>query len=427
MKYLRRTTLMKVFVINHYAANKGDRAILYFICRELIRNNIKSITVSAHNDSFWSKGLSINDRKIRFVPWGQEKQFTSACNKLNSIAIRAANKFRRQYAFSILKGFLKHNILAVLPFVSTNEFKKALKDADLVIGTGGHHIQTRFTSESLSPLTYDMALTLLSKKPLVLWSQSIGPLDFSDMRNRAFVKNIIDSAQTIYLRDKSSISEIRKTEATCHNIIETFDSVIGLNDEIQSYTPIDKRDIILGISVYSAEKRSIETFKEYITSLAGIIDYAIDSGFKIRFFPMEMNGAAADDRPCIQAVLECVKRRDACKVIEEDLDTVTHLREVAKCRLFIGHKTHSQIFALTVGTPLIALAYHEKTLDFMAQYNLQDNCILDSELKTKRLVDGFETICQNLEIVGRKQYETSRRYGEHVRKTFSEMLSQQEY
>jgi len=88
------------------------------------------------------------------------------------------------------------------PFFSTSDFAKALKQADLVIGTGGHHIQTRFTSEALSSLTYDMALVLLYNKPLILWSQSIGPLNFTDKNNEEFIRTIIDTAQTIYLREK---------------------------------------------------------------------------------------------------------------------------------------------------------------------------------------------------------------------------------
>jgi polysaccharide pyruvyl transferase WcaK-like protein len=267
-----------------------------------------------------------------------------------------------------------------------------------------------------------MALAILANKPLVLWSQTIGPLDFSAKKNQDFVRRIINSAQEIFVRDQNSITSLSKIGTRLDHVRETYDSVIGLNDEIAIFKPINKRGKIIGISVYSAESRTADAFQKYISAISGFIDFAAESGYRIIFFPMEMKGAVADDRPCINAILNCIRRRDACEVIADDLDTVTHLREVAKCRVFVGHKTHSQIFALTVGTPLIALAYHEKTIDFMAQYDLRDNCVLDSELTVKRLTNVFQSICQKLEETAFHQYDVSRRYGEHVRETFADML-----
>jgi colanic acid/amylovoran biosynthesis protein len=267
-----------------------------------------------------------------------------------------------------------------------------------------------------------MALTLLKNKPLILWSQSAGPLDFRNNSNKDFVRGIIDAAREIYIRDKNSISELHKIGARMNHIRETYDSVIGLNDEIPAYKSINEREAVIGLSVYSAETRTSEVFRQYISSLAGFIDFAADAGYRIRFFPMEMKGAVADDRPCIYEVLKSVRRRDACEVIEDDLDTVTHLREVAKCQVFVGHKTHSQIFALTAGAPLIALAYHEKTVDFMKQYGLPGNCVLDTELNAKRLIEAFQNIGQNLEETAMHQYDVSRKYGEQVRQSFTDML-----
>lgn len=414
---------MKVLVINHYSANKGDRAILYFIVRELIRHNVQGITVSTQDSKFWRNGLNLDGKKIKFVSWGQLKPTPNNNQSLNSLATRAANKFRREYAFPIIKYLIRKKIMLTTPFFSTSDFAKALKQADLVIGTGGHHIQTRFTSESISSLTYDMALVLLYNKPLILWSQSIGPLNFKDKNNMEFIRNVIDTAQTIYLRENISINELKKIGAKLNNIQETYDSVIGLNDEISEFKAIKERDNILGLSVYTAEPRSSEAYHHYIKSLAGFVDFAADAGYRIKFFPMEMRGSVADDRPCINALLNTVKRRDACIIQEVDLDTTTHLREVAKCRIFVGHKTHSQIFALTVGTPLIALAYHEKTIDFMSQYNLQSNCITDSELSTECLIAHFQNICQLLEETALHQYQLSYKYGEHVRKSFAAALN----
>lgn len=415
---------MNALVINHYAANKGDRAILYFVIRELLRNEVSSITVSAHDRSFWPNGMTVSGQIVDFVPWGQFADSQSDDGQIKSLALRAANKFRRKYAFPLIKKLLRRGKRhSWTRCFSTAGFARALDKSDLVIGTGGHHIQTRFTAESLSALTYDMALAVLSGKPVVLWSQSIGPLDFSARENEFFVRDLVNSVRNVYIRDDNSLAELRKIGACLGHVRKTYDSVIGLNDEIPKCVPMRDRDAVVGVSVYSAEARTPDAFERYVASLAGCVDFVAKSGCRIRFFPMEMKGAVADDRPCIKEVLTRVQRKDACEVVEPDLDTVTHLKEVAKCRVFLGHKTHSQVFALTVGTPLIALAYHEKTADFMAQYGLRQNCVLDSELTTGRLAQVFRAINQDLERTASQQFTISHELGQQVRKAFSGILA----
>ena len=72
----------------------------------------------------------------------------------------------------------------------------------------------------------------------------------------------------------------------------------------------------------------------------------------------------------IRSILEDVRFPQRCTVLDSDLDLAEHFAEVARCRAFVGHKTHSVLIALTVGTPVLALAYHPKTADFMKQYDL---------------------------------------------------------
>ena len=416
---------MNVFVINHYAANRGDRAVLYFVVRELARNGVTSITVSTHDRSFWADGLSVNGAHVNFVPWGQSVGIPPESSAFRSAALRCGNKFRREWAFPILRTLVRkqRRLNWVRPF-STRGFANALAKADLVIGTGGHHIQTRFTPESLSALTYDMALALVCGKPLVLWSQTIGPLDFISPDNEAFTRGVINGARQVFVRDEKSMAELKKIGADLVRIRRTYDSVVGLNDEISCSVPVSDREKVVGVSVYSAESRTPSVSQNYFASMAALIDFIALTGYRVRFFPMEMTGAAADDRPCIQEVLSRVQRKDACEIVERDLDTVTHLKEVAKCRVFVGHKTHSQIFALTVGTPLLALAYHEKTKDFMGQYGLAGNCVSDSELSPSRLTTLFEMMVKDLDKISTQQFSRSRQYGTEVRRAFAQFLKE---
>ncbi len=61
---------MKVLVINQCSTNKGDRAVLFFVLRELARNGVDQITVSASNPEYWEDKPDFADVAVRVIPWG---------------------------------------------------------------------------------------------------------------------------------------------------------------------------------------------------------------------------------------------------------------------------------------------------------------------------------------------------------------------
>jgi len=61
---------MNVLVINQCSTNKGDRAVLYFVLRELKANGIDNVTVSASNPEYWHDKPDFPDMTVRVVPWG---------------------------------------------------------------------------------------------------------------------------------------------------------------------------------------------------------------------------------------------------------------------------------------------------------------------------------------------------------------------
>ena len=59
---------MKVLVINQCSTNKGDRAVLFFVLRELARNGVDQITVSASNPEYWEDKPDFPDVAVRVIP-----------------------------------------------------------------------------------------------------------------------------------------------------------------------------------------------------------------------------------------------------------------------------------------------------------------------------------------------------------------------
>jgi polysaccharide pyruvyl transferase WcaK-like protein len=159
-----------------------------------------------------------------------------------------------------------------------------------------------------------------------------------------------------------------------------------------------------------------------VRCLSEFVDYAVSHGYTPRFFPMGLKGSSSDDRPLIHEIIASARDGDKCLVEDDDLDTLTHLAEVAKCKLFVGHKTHSVIIALITGTPVVAIAYHRKTLDFMRQYELSGFCVHDRDLDGDSLIRVFERVCASLDRIARQEHKKSCEFSEAIRGDFRDML-----
>jgi polysaccharide pyruvyl transferase WcaK-like protein len=234
---------------------------------------------------------------------------------------------------------------------------------------------------------------------------------------------VLQQTSEVIVRDEQSWFELDKLPIKNDQVSQTYESVIGLNDLFSAYILPSKRKAILGISIYATQARPKHLHSQYITTIAALADYAIEQGYEIRFLPMELKDGTSDDRPLIYEIIKKIKHDKRCMVEEYDMDTPTHLSEVAKYRMFVGHKTHSIIFALTVGTPLIAIAYHKKTEDFMNQYELDRYCIPDTILEKDQLIDKFKKLSTEIDSIGIQAFEKSLEYGEIVRDDFGRMIN----
>ena len=413
---------MNVLVINQCSTNKGDRAVLYFVLRQIKACGIEHVTVSASHPEYWLDKPDFPDVAVRVIPWGWDVSRKKNAGLIGKVfhLFRKVKLPRRMHFPLVRDALVSGRRPWYLKFLVNKEFLKAVKEADLVISTGGHHLTTIIAGSIKTPQIFDMAIALLYDKPLLLWSQSIGTFDFQSPANKTMAQKILSSAGKIFIRDVASEEQIRKLGVSLEHVSKTRESVFGLYDVIQSRTKPSERQNILGISVWTGNKKAASAWEHYVRSFAEFVDHAIETGgYRVRFFPMEMQGA---DRPCIEDIIELVGKKDHCEIVEGFPGTVEHINAISQCKIFLGHKTHSQIFSLVAATPLIAVAYHRKTEDFMAQFGLEDYCVVDTQLSCEKLVELFEKICDNLDAVSRKQQEIALGMFQQVGEDFKRMI-----
>ena len=414
---------MKVLVINQCSTNKGDRAVLFFVLRELMRNGVDQITVSASNPEYWEDKPDFPDVAVRVIPWGWDISRSKGVGFFGKVIHRVIKVILPQ---RIHFPLVRNALIAghrpwYLRLLVNKQYIEAVEQADLVLSTGGHHITTIIAKSIVTPQMFDMAVALLCGKPLLLWSQSIGTFDFKWPKSKPMVQKILSGAGQIFIRDEASAEEIRKVGASLEHVSKTRESVFGLYDVVKSRTRPSNRSDVMGVSVWTGNKQTPEAWGRYVHCFAALVDHAIEAGYKVRFFPMEMQGS---DRPCIEDVIASVDKRDNCEIVENFPGTIEHINAIAQCKVFVGHKTHSQIFSLVAATPLLAVAYHKKTEDFMAQFGLEKNCIVDTQLSAEKLIKMFDEVNENLDPIGQAEQQTASKMYAQLSKDFARMIDQ---
>jgi polysaccharide pyruvyl transferase WcaK-like protein len=412
--------MRNVLIINQYSSNKGDRAVLYALVKLLGKYKDYDITVSTSNISDWDN--SFIKERIKFVPWGWDYHLATSNYflKIKFFILRRIVNL----TYALVRTVLLRNYKSIIisPFINP-EFLTALKETDIVISTGGHHITTILADNAISPQVFDLACCLIYNKPVVLWAQSIGPLIFTNKTDELFIKTILHKVHSIYIRDEKSKSVLSECNVDDSKIFLTYETVLSLNNQITNYTNINQRDNIIGISIYSTVNRTPTEIDQYVNALSSFINFCIDfTGYKIVFVPMELKGSAPDDRWLINKILKKVNNIQFCSLLDQDLFTDEHFNFIQNCKYFIGHKTHSVIFSLAAGTPLIAIAYHPKTFDFMKQFGMEQFVISDNVLNSELLIETFKSLTLNAEQIGKDIFDRCRDLAETIQDDFDLMI-----
>jgi polysaccharide pyruvyl transferase WcaK-like protein len=407
----------QILIIHQYAGNKGDRAVLYALCLQLLKfQGEKSIVVSTSDTELW-KGYSFYEtNNIKFIPWGWDYKRILGGNAIQKLYWFILEKVKK-YTFTIVReNFLTINLKFIYRLFTNPQFYHEIKTSEIIISTGGHHYTTLLSRDLISPISFDSIIAIGCRKKMILWSQSIGPFFFYKKRNEKMIKQIIRNQVFIYLRENSSINELKQLLAHEHlpTFKRTFESVITLNCLIDDYIKPSKREKIVGISIYSTKHRNSTEYIKYIETLSSIVDHVAENGYSIQFFPMEMKDTEPDDRPMIKDIIKHCNKKEQCIIVDQDLETKEHLLEVSRCQLFIGHKTHSIIFSLTSGTPIIGISYHPKTNQFMREYDLMEYVINDDMLTKAVLIEKCDSLIEKLDVIGEKIFFKSKEYNKSI-------------
>jgi len=300
-------------------------------------------------------------------------------------------------------------------FGLTQDQKKSLQvyfEADLVASAPGNFMYSSGRAGlTFLIVAYTMAYAMLAGKPLYLFPQSIGPL--RRVQDQKLVKWILNRARLVMVRELVSLKEIQKVgviNSHCRLVPDLAFTFQGkLVEETKAWlqtfgVDIEQDQPLLGFTVinWGAQTAQSEIQKRYEDALFTAANYFLETmKGKVIFFPQVCSSTLAnDDRIPTRRVVERIREKGGQVVFIEQLTTPELLKTAyGLMDVFIGTRMHSNIFALSGGVPVVAIAYRYKTQGIMQMMGLE-NWVIDIEQITgEALVAKLTSLWQERHII----------------------------
>lgn len=387
----------KVLIVQNYNINKGDTSVVFAMKKSLL-DMYSDLTISL---------TSYDPVKAK-----KEYQLNSAEWLLDYRMIKSSSKIKKIYYFFIELLWLVYSIIWIFGYrinlLSENMIPKKKKDvirlyiqADVVVLPGGHFFTTLNKFPVLFSHFYAMFFAKMLGKKCMIYAQTFGPF----LGIWASISKFL-SLKAIKFCD---VVSVREEDSLRYNVdkkmIVTAESVFATKTK-NDFMQMDKSEFgcsneqaLVGITIHHIYYSQFYSREEYISLMSRIINKIIITyKCKILFIPMETYRAGnPGDRNMIGSISEKITDKDAISIVQEDLSSFETERVIASTDIFIGTKTHSVVYSLKNTIPTIAIAYQEKTNQFMLSLGVRENSINLKELECDEFMQIFKRVFENRE------------------------------
>jgi colanic acid/amylovoran biosynthesis protein len=272
------------------------------------------------------------------------------------------------------KGFIKKYFTGLKKVLfykkqQTNE----IENADLILSAGGGYLY----SSKIGPLgigfvnvLYHLWISKKYKKKVVLFPQSIGPLNFS--LDKIILKKVLSKVDVLYSREEITSNLMRENKVKIK--LEQLPDIAFILDakkhtllddnlkEGENYLKIGITVLDWRFAIKGSNSRDIEDYLSKISNTINDLKHITEQKVKVYIFPQVTVSDLDGDFP---VSLELQKKiNEESEIV--NLDKIQNPKELiylySKMDIFIGSRMHSAIFSLVGNVPTIALAYQPKTL-----------------------------------------------------------------
>jgi colanic acid/amylovoran biosynthesis protein len=385
---------MKILVTNAYAPeNKGDAAILSVLLTQLKKAFPSSaITISIFNET-------ARESSFDGYPLVPNLMYVILFYFKNTLLkfVFTIYLILSSLLWAFVYRFSQLNLIFLIPKIAREELNKIL-ESNLIVPIGGGYLRTKQGHSGLANLyltLHPIILALILKKPVVMYSQSIGP--FENNFDKFLTKTVLNQTRLIMVREDKSIKTLDGMGVKKEIVLRTVDAgfIFDSNSHIKLENLVKKKihqktDLMIGVTVrkwLSSNKQAA-----FEKSVAEFIDQLISRNPKVAvvFIPQVSSTLHADDdRTVASNIIQHIHHQN--RVVNLD-DSFTHhqlKRLYSELDFLVGTRFHSVIFALTSHVPSLAIEYEYKTGGIMKDLKLSDWVIPIEEVTSKKLNDLF--------------------------------------
>ncbi|MGQ1891995.1 polysaccharide pyruvyl transferase family protein [Thermophagus sp. OGC60D27] len=380
-----------ILIVQNYNINKGDTSVVHAMKYSLEEyyNDIKIFLTS------YDPEKAMKEYHVESAHWLIDySRIKKAPNGLYKIFYFLEEILWVIYSWIWVKLFTFN--LSNLKFIPVNRRKtiQLYLNADVVVLPGGHFFTTLNKFPVVFSHYYSMWFAHKLKKKTMIYAQTIGPFKgFWSKIVRLITGKAINFCDKITVREGSSLRYDKNKK-----MILTGE-VVFLNKNVERKMFLKKEnDKLIGITIHHIYYSQYYSREGYIALMGEILTKIIDEyGYNILFIPMEsFRNKEVGDRLIIGEIKKFINREDKTKVVEDDLTPEETESLISSVEIFIGTKTHSIVYALKKCVPTIAIAYQEKSTEFMKAFNVPENSIELAKLNVSDFMTIFNNVINNL-------------------------------
>jgi colanic acid/amylovoran biosynthesis protein len=364
---------MKILITNVVMLNTGDAAILMGlmdILRQAFGADVKFVIYDSkpevarkyYPELTFRRWVYLDRRKFR-----QLGRWSDRLQQFNQNYILFAAWCWTHGFKWIAKSLLSPNELRALTEYAS---------ADLIVSTGGTYLVENY---SLEKRIFDFQFSLLLKKPLMLFTQSLGP--FTNPIYKTELQKIFNQAALILLRDRTSLNHLEEISVDTKNSHISADAAFALAQPkaIQNFQPVPKNfqlKVAISSRQWSHFKHIDSTFgmRKYQESLSTATQYLVEHGAEVTFLStcQGIPEYWTDDSKTGEEIAAMVPDSLRQHVqVDPQFRPPQALLELLKTYDFvIATRMHMAILALAAGTPVMAIAYEFKTHELFNRLQL---------------------------------------------------------
>lgn len=372
---------MKILVSDlHSASNRGDGAILDGMLT-LLREEFPRAGITVLTD------YPEAARQLHRVSVGRQPFSSFAWRWVGRGMIMSYLLFSALIArrLGLRLPFLSHPVLA--PYL----------EADLVLSKGGGFFSDHYWPGFLGR-AWALGFAKALGKPVVLFGQSIGPLNLT--LSRLLSGALFRSLNLSIVRDARSRGWLEGLGVPSDRIVDGVDPAFALPPPASADPRLFEAEGVafgegrewVSVSVRQWPYMSRpDGHQRYLKAVAGMVDWLVtEEEMDVLFASTctDLDGYHTDDRVCAAEVVTLLSPpvREKVVILQGDYSAAELAAVYGEMRLHVGTRLHSNILAVLAGTPVVGVAYEFKTTEIFDTLGLGDFVVPIEGLDKETLV-----------------------------------------